>query len=72
MHQAAEKLSRREREVLALLAEGLSAKQIARCLDISCHTSSQYTKNIYQKLNIHCRAQAVLKAATLGLIELSV
>lgn len=61
-------LSNREQQVLTLLAEGKSIKEVARELDISSNTSSQHTKSIYQKLNIHCRAQAVLKAMHMGLI----
>lgn len=51
-------LSAREREVLALLAEGQSNKLIARALDLSLHTVKRHVANILTKLAIDSRTQA--------------
>jgi len=53
-----EGLSQREREVLALLAEGSSNKLIARALDISPHTVKRHVANILDKLGLGSRGQA--------------
>jgi DNA-binding CsgD family transcriptional regulator len=63
-------LTAREREVLRLAAIGLTHKEIAWRLGISARTARNHLANLYQKLGIHARAQAVLCAARLGLIEL--
>lgn len=52
-------LSAREREVMALLAEGLSNKLIARALDLSMHTVKRHVANILTKLALDSRTQAV-------------
>jgi len=54
-------LTAREREVLALLAEGLLYKQVASHLDISMNTVRQYLRNIYYKLHVNSRTEAVVK-----------
>jgi len=51
-------LSAREREVLALLAEGQSNKLIARALDLSLHTVKRHVANILTKLAVDSRTQA--------------
>jgi LuxR family transcriptional regulator, maltose regulon positive regulatory protein len=51
-------LSAREREVLALLAEGQSNKLIARALDLSLHTVKRHVANILTKLTLDSRTQA--------------
>jgi len=51
-------LSAREREVLALLAEGQSNKLIARALDLSQHTVKRHVANILTKLALDSRTQA--------------
>ncbi|MBV8034350.1 LuxR C-terminal-related transcriptional regulator [Roseateles sp.] len=51
-------LSAREREVLALLAEGRSNKLIARALDLSLHTVKRHVANILTKLALDSRTQA--------------
>ncbi|KQW65387.1 LuxR C-terminal-related transcriptional regulator [Methylibium sp. Root1272] len=53
-----EPLSAREREVLALLAEGQSNKLIARALDLSLHTVKRHVANILTKLALDSRTQA--------------
>lgn len=63
-----EPLTYREVEVLALLAQRLSAKEIARQLVISDRTVKRHTANIYQKLAVHNRQQAVETAVALGIL----
>ena len=60
-------LSKREQQVLGLLAERLSNKEIADELNISVVTVKRHTANIYDKLGVHSRRKAVAKAAGLGL-----
>jgi len=67
-----ESLSRRELQVLALIARRLSNKEIASTLHISEVTVKRHTANIYQKLGVHGRRQAVVKAEGLGIIQTSV
>jgi DNA-binding NarL/FixJ family response regulator len=66
----AETLTVRERQVLVLLAEGLSNKEIATHLEISEHTAKFHVNSILQKLSAQKRVEAVVRAARLGLIEL--
>ncbi len=61
-------LTARELEVLKLLAEGLSSKQIAMRLDLSPETVRDYTKKLYLKLDAHGRIEALENARRLGLI----
>jgi DNA-binding NarL/FixJ family response regulator len=61
-------LTRREREVLALLAAGRSSKQIAHELVISPRTLGTHMQHILRKLGIHNRAQAVAIANRAGLV----
>ena len=63
-------LTERERQVLVLLAEGLSNKEIATQLEISEHTAKFHVNSILQKLSAQKRVEAVVRAARLGLIEL--
>ncbi len=65
-----EQLTRREREVLYALAEGLSNKQIAERLHMSVDTERTHMMNILNKLGVHSRLQALLFAARHGLVEL--
>ncbi|MCK5356233.1 MAG: response regulator transcription factor [Methyloprofundus sp.] len=57
--------SPREKEVLRLITEGKQRKEIARELNISVHTTSDYIKVIYRKLNVSSRSEAAIKAAKL-------
>ncbi len=61
-------LSSREMEVLLLLAERLSDKEIAAQLKLSTRTVQKHAANIYQKLHVHGRRQAVASARAAGLI----
>jgi LuxR family maltose regulon positive regulatory protein len=63
-----EPLSQRELEVLQLLARGSSNKEVARQLFISLPTVKWHTSNIYGKLSVQNRTQAVAKARALGLL----
>ena len=55
-------LSKREQEVLTLLCAGESYRGIAKQLFISGHTVRTHIKHIYDKLHVHTRAEAVVKA----------
>lgn len=55
-------LTPREREVLRFLCEGDSYRRIAEQLHVSGHTVRSHIKNIYEKLHVHSRAEAVVKA----------
>ena len=63
-------LTAREAEVLALLAEGASNKQIARRLGISVHTAKFHVGQVLDKLDAPGRAGAVAHAARRGVIHL--
>jgi DNA-binding NarL/FixJ family response regulator len=65
-------LTRRELEVLRLLALGLSAPAIADELEITQKTVSSHVYNLLGKLRVHSRAQAVAKAYRAGLVPLVV
>ena len=57
--RSADELSKRENEVLALLAQGYLYKEIADTLGIGRETVNTYIRRIYEKLHVHSRAQAV-------------
>lgn len=61
-------LSRRETEVLRLVAKGLSFKEVGTALDISSHTVITHVKRVYQKLAVHSRGEAVYEASQMGLL----
>ena len=63
-------LTAREIELLALIAEGLSNQEIAQRLFISLPTVKWHTGNIYGKLGVRNRTQAVIQARSLGLLPL--
>ena len=64
-------LSPREREVLSLLADGLAVAQIARQLYISESTAKTHIAKVYEKLGAANRAQALVAAMRMGLIDAS-
>jgi LuxR family maltose regulon positive regulatory protein len=66
-----EPLSEREIEVLQLIAEGLSNREIAQKLFLSVNTVKVHTYNIYGKLSVHSRTQAVAQARALGILPSS-
>lgn len=65
-----EPLTAREREVLSLMAAGLSNPAIGRRLKTSAHTAKFHVNAILDKLGARGRTDAVVRAARLGLIEL--
>jgi LuxR family maltose regulon positive regulatory protein len=64
-----EPLTDREMEVLRYIAEGCSNPEIASRLYLSPNTLKAHSQNIFMKLNVHNRLQAVNRARELGLIE---
>ena len=68
--QSPETLTQRETEVLRLLAEGNSNKQIARALGVTEQTVKTHVHNLLSKLGMLSRTQAALYAARLGLIPM--
>jgi ATP/maltotriose-dependent transcriptional regulator MalT len=68
MRHSGVRLSTRERTIVLLMGRGLSNKRIARQLSIAPETVKSHAKNIFWKLMVQTRAQAVYRASTLGLI----
>jgi len=62
-------LTVREIEILKLIANGMANKQVAFRLKISEKTVRNHVSNIYEKLGINDRSQAVLYAVRKGLVE---
>lgn len=62
-------LSRREKEVLNLLCEGQNYKEIAGELFVSPNTVRFHLKNIYKKLRVNSRHEAVIKATRMGMVS---
>jgi LuxR family maltose regulon positive regulatory protein len=58
---AVDTLTQREEEVLELMRWGLSNNEIARKLDININTVKSHSKNLFSKLSVKSRTQAVLK-----------
>lgn len=63
-------LSAREREILQLIAKGFSFEEVGGLLSISAHTVTSHVKNIYRKLAVHSRSEAVYEANKLGMLRL--
>jgi len=61
-------LTRREREILALLADGFGNKQIAARLGISTNTVKTHLELMFDKLDVSTRTEAVTAAARMGLL----
>ena len=61
-------MSVREREVLALIAEGLSNTEIAERLSISEKTVRNHASNLFDKLGVWSRAQAIVFARDHGFV----
>lgn len=63
-------LSPREMEVLELMAKGFSNQEIAENLFISIHTVKTHSSNIFSKLDVSRRVQAVNKAREMGIVAI--
>jgi DNA-binding NarL/FixJ family response regulator len=63
-----EPLTTRELEILTLLRDPLSAKEIARRLVVQPSTVKRHMANIYRKLDVHTRWAALVKAEALGIL----
>ncbi len=61
-------LSRREQEVLELIARGFSYAEIARLQAVSVHTVQTHIKSLYSKLAVHSKNEAVFEATRMGLL----
>lgn len=61
-------LTRREIQILTLLAAGKSTALMARGLTLSPHTVRNHVKNVFSKLGVHTRLEAVVRGHDLGLI----
>ena len=62
-------LSAREQEVLELIARGFSYAEISRLKGVSVHTVQSHIKNLYTKLAVHSKSEAVYEATRLGLLQ---
>jgi RNA polymerase sigma factor (sigma-70 family) len=62
-------LTTREKEVLQLLAEGRTNKEVATLLDVSPYTVESHRTNLMQKLNVHNTAEIVLYAVRKRLVS---
>ena len=65
-----EKITTREQEILGLAARGMSNRDIARRLDLSEYTVKSYLVEIFSKLNVSSRTEAVITALRTGLLKL--
>ena len=63
-----EPLTRREQQVLELLAQRMTAQEIAQTLVVSSQTVKRHRANVYQKLGVHSRRQALATAGALGIL----
>lgn len=64
-----ERLTPREKEVLRLMAEGISSREIAGRLGISYTTVRTHIRSLGSKLGVHSKLEAIVKARELGLVE---
>jgi two-component system response regulator NreC len=62
-------LTSREREILQLLAEGKTNKEVASVLGLSPHTVETHRGNILEKLHLHSAAELILYAVRKGIIQ---
>jgi DNA-binding NarL/FixJ family response regulator len=62
-------LSPKESEILELIARGYSYAEIARLQGVTMHTVQSHIKNLYAKLAVHSRSEAVFEASRLGLLS---
>lgn len=64
-----ERLTAREKEVLRLMAEGISSRDIASRLGISYTTVRTHIRSLGSKLGVHSKLEAIVRARDLGLVE---
>ncbi|MCR9276976.1 MAG: response regulator transcription factor [Pseudomonadaceae bacterium] len=64
-----EALTPREHEVLALLARGYTYREVAERCGVTVNTVGFHTKQIYDKLSVHSRGEAIYKAINAGILE---
>jgi two-component system NarL family response regulator len=69
--EGAGSLSRRELEVLTLVAQGLNNRTIAEKLFISENTVKNHIRNIHEKLQVHSRMEAVVRAVREGVLQIA-
>ncbi len=68
-HKKIESLTPREREILVMVSDGFTDKEIAREKNISYYTVTTHVKRIYQKLSVKTRVEAARQAIKHGIIE---
>jgi DNA-binding CsgD family transcriptional regulator len=68
-NRASEALTARERDILAMISQGLSNKRAARALKISPETVKSHVKHIFSKLAVSTRSAAAFRAGSLGLLR---
>ena len=62
-------LTPRELDVLKLISKGFRYEEIGDILEISYHTVTSHIKQIYRKLSVHSRGEAVFEATRLGIVR---
>ena len=70
--RARDELTERERSIVEFIAAGRSNKEIARALGVAPETIKTHLKRIFQKLSAESRAQAVVRAQSLGMLKATV
>jgi DNA-binding NarL/FixJ family response regulator len=63
-------LTKREQDVLQMLSRGYSYAEVADLLGLSSHTVPSHVKNIYRKLEVNSKSEAIYEASSRGLINL--
>ena len=63
-------LTEREKLVVNYLVKGLNNEEISNTIHISIHTTKAHLESIYEKMKVHNRVQAAIKAVQLGIVEL--
>lgn len=63
-------LTDRELDVLRLIAKGYNSNEISNLIDVTYHTVTTHVRNIYRKLAVHSRSEAIFEAVQRGLVEL--
>ncbi|MCU0503538.1 MAG: helix-turn-helix transcriptional regulator, partial [Anaerolineae bacterium] len=66
-----EPLTRREQQVLELLAQRMTAQEIAQKLVLSDQTVKRHRANVYQKLDVHSRRDAIAAAVALRILPVA-